>query len=294
MVGPSGTPHRSSSPARRGKAGRQAASAILCGAVLAFAAACSSSGTPASPKASPAANPQNAARAITAAAQTSRQISSVAASITEHATGGTSADTSGTVHEQLKPALAMSMHLTATVAGQSTTMDGLITKTDIYLKVGALANQLGKPWIQIPLSAVSDENSSIGQLFQNLTKGNPVMQTALFTEARNARAVGTQIIDGVSTTQYAGSFAPPAALADLPANLRRELAPALRTVQGDVQFNVWIDGRHQFKQVTETEQVNGTTLTTTVLITAINQPVHLTAPPAGQVARLPAGALPSI
>jgi hypothetical protein len=39
--------------------------------------------------------------------------------------------------------------------------------------------------------------------------------------------------------------------------------------------------------MTEAEKVNGATINTTVTITALNQPVHITLPPARQAATAP-------
>jgi hypothetical protein len=293
--------HRDNHSARPRRVARQAAPVILCGAALVLAAGCSSAGTTAATSASPKAHssgsgtsPQNATQAITAAAQTSQRIKSIAASITEHASSGTSTSTSGTVEEQLRPTLQMSMHLTTAVAGRPTSLDGVITSKVMYLKIGSLAKALGKSWIEIPLSELSNGKTSFGQLVQNLTNSDPLKETSLFTAAKNARVVGTQTIDGVSTTHYAGSYAPSQALANLPAKLRAELAPAMKAVQGKVTFNLWIDGQHQVRKVTETEQVDGQTITSTFVVTAINQPVHVTTPPPSQVAHLPTSSLGSL
>jgi hypothetical protein len=49
-----------------------------------------------------------------------------------------------------------------------------------------------------------------------------------------------------------------------------------------VNFRIWIDGQHRVRKETEVESVNGMTINTTVTITAINQPVNITIPPASQ------------
>jgi hypothetical protein len=52
-------------------------------------------------------------------------------------------------------------------------------------------------------------------------------------------------------------------------------------------FTVWIDGQHQVRRIVEVEQVNGASVDTTMNVTAINQPVHISPPPASQVAVFP-------
>jgi hypothetical protein len=57
------------------------------------------------------------------------------------------------------------------------------------------------------------------------------------------------------------------------------------------KFTVWIDDQHITRKALVT--VNGTSITETVdmTITSINQPVHISAPPASQTAPLPTGNL---
>ena len=50
----------------------------------------------------------------------------------------------------------------------------------------------------------SKSGVSFGSLLQNLESSNPLDQTKLFTASKDVRVVGTQTIDGVPTTEYAG------------------------------------------------------------------------------------------
>jgi len=105
------------------------------------------------------------------------------------------------------------------------------------------------------------------------------------------RNLGTHVVDGAATTEYSGLVVPSAGLAALPPDLRKELAPSLKTISGTIRFSVWIDAQdHIRKQVLE-ETANGEPITTTVVLSAINQPVHVTVPPASQVATIPRSAL---
>ena len=291
MLWLAGHSHRSSTAWRAGRAWRPVVPALLGAAALTLAGGC---GTSASPSGSGggggSASSQGAISAIRTAAQLSRQISSVTARLTEHVSGASSETTSGTITERLKPTLLLSMHISAAVAGRQTEVAGIITSKAMYLKIRALAPLLhGRPWVKIPLTTLRSGKSSFASLFQGLTNGNPLTQSSLFTAAKNVHVVGTQTIDGVSTTHYAGSFAPRAALAREPARLRKSLGPALNKIHGDIHFNIWIDAQHHIRRVTETEQVSGETVTTSVTFTSINQPVHITLPPASSVASLPSG-----
>jgi hypothetical protein len=100
--------------------------------------------------------------------------------------------------------------------------------------------------------------------------------------------VGTQTIDGVATTEYAGSVRAAQALKALPASFRKAMAPELLVLgNGTISFHVWIDGQHHTRKITDVETVNGETINTTVNITAINQPVQIALPPAGQTVTPP-------
>ena len=54
-------------------------------------------------------------------------------------------------------------------------------------------------------------------------------------------------------------------------------------------FDAWIDGQHQVRKIITTEAGSSTRITTTIVITAINQPVSIRLPPASQVATAPSG-----
>jgi hypothetical protein len=276
--------HRSTRPAQF----RHVVPAVLGAAAVVAAAGCGSSGSTGSGTGG-SGHAQSPASAISAAARTARQINSLTADLHVLVSGsGGTESTSGTIAEQLRPNLLLSMHITAGVAGQQTKLSGIINAQAMYLKIGSLAAELGgKHWVEIPLRTLRSGKSSFGELFQSLTNTNPMAESSLFTAAKNVHVVGTQTIDGVSTTQYAGSFAPRTALRSLPSSQRKSLGPSLRLIQGEVHFNIWIDGQHQIKQVSETERAAGQMVNTTVTFTSINQPVHITLPPASDVASLP-------
>ena len=69
----------------------------------------------------------------------------------------------------------------------------------------------------------------------------------------------------------------------------RRWPPELQALgNSPVSFREWVDGQHHLRKMTEVETVNGDTVNTTINITAINQPVHITVPPASQTTSMPA------
>jgi hypothetical protein len=270
-------------PSWRGRPGPRLAAAGVLAAAAMLGAGCAAKPASMSPQ-----------QAVDAAARQAGHISSATATLTEDVGGSTGETISGRVVEQLKPALLLSMTLNIGIGGApGETLGGIITGKAMYLHSSAFTKAAGKPWIEIPFSILGGANSSLAQLFKSLSKINPAQQVEVFAGARNVRDAGTQVVNGVSTTHYAGSIAPSAGLAALPSGLRKALAPGLKAIAGDIRFNLWIDGQHQIIKALDTETVNGQTVTTTVMFSAINQPVHITLPPTSQVATIPAGALGS-
>jgi hypothetical protein len=277
-------------PEQQALHGRRAAAVSLSAAALILIAACSSGSEPAgdSRSASAALTPQ---QAVLAAANQAQQITSANETLTVQSSGASSSVTTGTIWIRLKPVLMISGNLNATAAGTSTQIKMIVTNTAIYLNQASLASQLGKPWVKIDLSALSalagTGGAGLAQLVQSMQSNNFGNQAQLVTVAKNTHVVGTQTVDGVPTTEYAGSFSATDGLEALPASLRQALAPELQALgNSTIYFHEWIDGQHHLRKMTEVETLNGDTINTTINITAINQPVSLTLPPASQTVSL--------
>jgi hypothetical protein len=81
------------------------------------------------------------------------------------------------------------------------------------------------------------------------------------------------------------------ALRRLSPTVRKGFAPLLRLISGGIRFDIWLDDQHVTRKLVEVESVRGQTVTLTLNVTAVNQPVQITLPPRRQVAVLPASAL---
>jgi hypothetical protein len=286
-------PGRGSRPPRRGNRRRAAAVAFGAG-TLALVAGCSAGTTVATDTTGPAgsARPLSARTAISLAADQTRRVNSMAAAFSVQISGSVTDTVAGTVQLRLRPTLLADENLSVSAAGQKFPLREIVTAKAIYLKspsVSALAMP-GRPWIEIPFSDLSGNlGSTLASLLQNVQNGDPQTQTRMLAASKNVRAVGTQVIDGVSTTHYTGTFTASAAVATLPASLRRELAPALKLITGDIRFNAWIDAQHVARRITETYTVMGEAASVTVNVTAVNQPVHI-APPRASRTTIPSAA----
>src|SRR5262249_35367300 len=148
----------------------------------------------------------------------------------------------------------------------------------------SLTGHIGKPWIKLDLSALKNTPlAGIGQLLRSVQNNSFFDLAQLFAATRNVHVIGKRTVAGVRTTEYAGSFRARELYKALAPGLRKTLGSALKAL-GDstVTFHIWIDDQHRPRKTTETETINGETISTTVNVTAINQPVQITAPPAGQ------------
>ena len=256
----------------------------MSAAALILVAACSSGGS--SGGGSSARTALDPRQALLAAATQARQVTSATETLTvqDNTSGST---TAGTLQVRLKPTLLASENLNVTAAGTSTRVKAIVAGTAIYLHEASLAGQLGKPWVKMDLSALSAAGTigaSVVQLIHSVQSNSFTNQAQLFTVATNTRAAGTQTVEGVTTTEYTGSFTAAEGLKALPASLRQALAPELQALgNSPVSFREWIDGQHHLRKMTETETVNGDTVNITINVTAINQPVHITLPPASQI-----------
>jgi hypothetical protein len=257
---------------------RLRAAAGLSAAALILVAGCSSAGR------GSASTPLTPRQALLAAMTQTRQSTSATETLTVQDDSFTM---TGTIRFRLKPTVLASGNLNVTADGTSTPIKMVLTSTAMYLNEASLTSQLGKPWVGIDLSALpalaGTTGAGLAQLIQSLQSNNFTNQAQLFTVAKNTRVVGTQTVDGVSTTEYAGSFIAADGLNALPASLRKALGPELQALgRSPVHFREWIDGRHYLRKMTEVETVDGDITNTTVDITAINQPVTITLPPASQ------------
>jgi hypothetical protein len=276
--------HISPASPRNGR-GRHAAVAAACAAAAALLAGCgaASSGGSAGP-----AKPLSPRQAITLAYGTTSRATSVTGDFTIHAGTSTGEGLTGTMSERLKPTLLLAEDLSLSAAGQKVAISEILSAQAIYLKEAAMSAESGKPWVEIPLSSLSGGLGGVlTQLLQDIQNGNPLEQTQVLATAKDVRADGTQVVDGVQTTRYAGSISPAVALKALSPGLRTSLAPMLNLISGDITFTVWIDGQHQVRRLVESEMASGEPINVTMNITSVNQPVHITLPPASQVATMP-------
>lgn len=247
----------------------------------------SGGGSGSTPKGSPA-------QVLTAAVRNAESMTSSTATYSEHVTGltSTTVSASGTITEIRSP-LQMSMHMTETVDGEALPISGIVTGRSIYIKFGAVsglpASLVGK-WLEISYSEIPG-GSAIGSMLQGMSSENPSLQLQPLLAGRGVRAVGSQVIAGVSTTEYKGSFTESSVVKTLPASVRAQLGAVLKNLTGVAHFTVWIDGQDQVRQFSEQDTVGTEHVNVEMTFLSYNQPVTITIPPANQVLPLSASEL---
>ena len=282
---------------------RRPAAIGLSAAALALLAACSSgggssaSGSPAStgatagstasastgPAGTGGAGTPAARQAVLAASTAAQQVNTAVTTMNVKITGSQPGSQSTTLQYQRKPSVLMSEDTHIVAQGGTTDIKMILTGTDVYFSEPGLS----ATWTKLKRSSLSGPTAaSFGKLIKTMQSNDFANQQQMLAAAKDVHEAGTQTIDGVQTTEYDGSIRASDAIKALSPSVRAILGPQLQTL-GDsvISFREWIDGQHHVRRVIENETIKGNNLTTTMNITAINQPVKITLPPDSQVTR---------
>jgi len=277
---------------------RPAAGLLAAGAVLAALAGCGGSSspqpafTPAGGQGSSSSGPgsggqtgsETAAQAIQAAADQAKKINSYSIRMDESLTGATAEHITGNMQFRLKPALLAQVSLNIPPAS----VNEILTTRVAYLKIPGLGST-GKPWVKLSLAGKNGMGAALGQLLQSAENSNPANQTLALTASKDLRKTGTEVVNGIPTTRYTGSYSVADEMKKLPPALRKMTSQSIAALGiTKVHFTIWIDGKHQMRRVITVEKGSSSTITTKLDIIAINQPVNVTLPPPSQVTSPPA------
>jgi hypothetical protein len=282
----------------RATAVRPAAGLLAAGAVLAVLAGCGGGSSSPQPAFTPAGGQgsssgpgsggqtgsETAAQAIQAAADQAKKINSYSIRMDESLTGATAEHITGNMQFRLKPALLARVSLSIPPAS----VNEILTTKVAYLKIPGLGST-GKPWVKLSLAGKNGTAAALGQLLQSAENSNPANQTAALTASKDLRKTGTEVINGIPTTRYEGSYSVADEMKKLPPALRKITSQSIAALGVTrVHFTIWIDGKHQMRRVITVEKGSSSTITTKLDIISINQPVNVTLPPPSQVTSPPA------
>ncbi|MFJ9670627.1 DUF1396 domain-containing protein [Streptomyces sp. NPDC101221] len=196
---------------------------------------------------------------------------------------------------QIKPTLAMSMKMTALDQGADGTAEIRLVDKAMYIGGGpeAAKEMDGKRWIKFDLSGtgVDEQMNELGSASQ--ADKNPATESTFLTGAKDVEKVGAETVEGVKTTHYKGTVT----LADLEKTIGDEGEATREKRQKSLDqyekmgvdkltMDMWVDGDDQTKQFRMRADADKGPLDMTFTFLGVNEPVKVTAPPAGEVADL--------
>ena len=234
---------------------------------------------------------QNAVDPVAQAAQ--RATNAGGAEITMHMTVGVAGHTIPVdgrgVLDQRSQTGRFTMNLTVPGAG-AMQMQEIVDGHVFYVQLpsglpGGLPG--GKSWIKIDLDTLGKQAGIDLGAMQESGAGQLGQYLGFLRAAGGARRVGTETIDGVSTTHYAAriDFAKAAKMLGGSAGKALSQFESKLGLQS-LPVDVWVDGQKLVRRLTAAFTTQGTTqvsLNMTMDVLRYHVPVHVTAPPASQV-----------
>ena len=165
-------------------------------------------------------------------------------------------------------------------------LDGLV----IYMRSDAFAGALpsGKTWLKLDLQAAGRQSGvDIGALQQLGGGGDPTQYLSYLAKAGDVHKVGSEDINGTSTTHYRATidFAKLAGSAGAAASSVRQLQTL--TGQKSLPTDIWIDAQHRVRRQTiaiATQRPVPITFDLTIDYKRFGVPVDVRAPAASETA----------
>jgi hypothetical protein len=141
----------------------------------------------------------------------------------------------------------------------------------------ALNTRSGKPWVLLAPDSKSIVVSQLASTVQPvLAVASPASLVAFARAASSARDLGPGTAGGVATTHYRvvvdGS--------KLPASVPSSITAGGKS---SIPIDMYLDSAGRPRQVSGTFSISGQSVTPTIVLSAYDAPVSITAPPAGQV-----------
>ena len=167
-----------------------------------------------------------------------------------------------------------SLHIDVAAAGISTTLDAVLSHTDMYLKGPLFAALLpaGKTWMKIDLQQAG---AAQGLNLSTILSQDPTQSLATLQSLKGATSVGAETIDGVATTHYRARI-----------DLSKLPAVAGGASAAPSTYDAWIGGDgYVYRVRSHIATGSGTTksvITLTVDLSGFGKKVSVSIPPAAQ------------
>lgn len=214
--------------------------------------------------------------ALSLAAQQTQQIRSFSADLEIQATGALNATLTGTLHEVTTPTPLVSIRANAGALGN---IRVILSNGTAYLKSPYMMRAYGKPWAEGSMSSMSSTSGlNLGPLLSLLSTSSPMVQVPLFSQASNVRMMGHSTMDGSQMSEWGGHYM----LSSVMNSLNSSLQPSMQSVMNSgismTRFRAWMDSSHMVRKLVLIEAGSNTKITITLVITSINQAMHITMP----------------
>jgi hypothetical protein len=220
----------------------------------------------------------SSASALSLAAQQTQQIRSFSANVQIQATGALNATLTGTLREVTAPSPVMSLRANAGALGN---IRVIVSNGMAYLKSPFLMHAYGKPWVMGSMNTMSSTSGlNLGPLLGLLSTSSPLVQVPLFSQGTNIRMMGHSMMDGSRMSEWGGHYM----LSHVLGSLNAQLQPSMQSVMNSgismTRFRAWMNPTHQLSKLVLIEIGNNTKVTITLVITSINQSMHIRVPSA--------------
>jgi len=191
---------------------------------------------------------------------------------------------------QVKPKLAFAMNMSDMNMGGKKMPGGMqmrLVGKAMYMKIPQLQKMTGKPWLKISYDQMSQKSGmSFDQIMkQAQQQADPASMTQMLTESKDVKKVGTEDVAGTSTTHYTGTVDVTQAMNKMDAKYRKKMSKQLKSLK-NAKFDLWSDDQQLPRKVTMHGKIGGGTYKATQMFSDFGKPVHIAAPPAGQVGNM--------
>ena len=219
----------------------------------------------------------SSASAFSLASQQTQSIRSFTADLEIQATGALNATLTGTLHEVTTPTPIIAIHAHAGALGN---IRVILTNGMAYMKSPFMMRAYGKPWVMGSMSSMTSTSGlNLGPLLSLLSTSSPLVQVPLFSQGQNTRMMGHSMMNGMRMSEWGGHYM----LSNVLGSLNSQVQPSFQSVMNSgvsmTRFRAWMDASHMVRKLVLIEQGTNTRIVITLVITSINQPMHIGMPP---------------
>jgi hypothetical protein len=183
----------------------------------------------------------------------------------------------GAGDEQLSDGQVQAVDLTERVG--SIRLRFIIIGDTLYAKVPRSVFASSKPWVEISSTTTDARLKSLYDSFENSIQSGTGKTVQTFVgAAKDVRLVGVEHFDGVPVGHYKITID----VASLPADYPNRDA-LQQSGLTSIPAEVYVDTQGRTRKVTENLTVGSQHVASVITLTRIDQPVHITPPPANQV-----------